>query len=86
LLQDLLETREIEIELEEEVAKALQAHRAGMDFADALHLFGTAGRSDVFATFDKAMIKIARSQFEGVSVASCDEILSEAGAPRKPRL
>jgi predicted nucleic-acid-binding protein len=41
-----------------ELRQALVWHRAGMDFADALHL-ASMGRAERFVTFDQAMIKIA---------------------------
>lgn len=42
-----------------QVADALEWHRQGMDFADALHLAGSSGK-DEFATFDQAFVKVAQ--------------------------
>jgi predicted nucleic acid-binding protein len=41
------------------VVEALRWMRAGMDFADALHL-ASVGQADRFATFDRGLIKRAQ--------------------------
>jgi predicted nucleic-acid-binding protein len=41
------------------IQEALQWHRDGFDFADALHL-AMSGHCDTMATFDKALIKAAK--------------------------
>ncbi|MCP5409227.1 MAG: type II toxin-antitoxin system VapC family toxin [Chromatiaceae bacterium] len=42
-----------------QVAQALAWFRGGLDFADALHLAGTAGQVSCFATFDRKLAKNA---------------------------
>lgn len=71
--QNLLETREVDIEGQDEVALALEAHRFGMDLADALHLFGSSDHADAFATFDKALLKVARAKYPHLPVILCGE-------------
>lgn len=71
--QSLLETYEIDVERQDDVADALTAHRHGMDLADAMHLFGSTSQTDAFATFDKALVKIARTRFEDTKVELCGE-------------
>lgn len=41
------------------VLRALEWHRAGLDFADALHL-ASSSAADSFATFDAALVKRSR--------------------------
>ena len=43
------------------IQEALQWHRDGLDFADALHL-AMSGHCDTMATFDKAFIKTAKGR------------------------
>jgi predicted nucleic-acid-binding protein len=54
----LLRTRSIRFEHPGRISKALEGLDAGMDFADAFHLASAEGQ-DGFATFDKALVRIA---------------------------
>lgn len=45
----------------DEVQEALQWHREGLDFADALHL-AVSGHCGTLATFDKAFVKSAKGR------------------------
>lgn len=49
----------VELEDRDVVLRALAWHADGMDFADALHLAGSAG-AEAFATFDRGLVKIAK--------------------------
>ena len=49
----------VTVEEPERLAAALDRAEAGMDFADALHLGGTAGCT-AFLTFDRRFVKAAR--------------------------
>lgn len=62
----LADAREIEIEDERAVRRAIAWFARGLDFADALHL--ASRRQDVeFVTFDKGLVSIARrTGIEGV--------------------
>ncbi|HEV2278110.1 MAG TPA: type II toxin-antitoxin system VapC family toxin [Acidobacteriaceae bacterium] len=50
----------VHVEDEAAVAQALDWFAAGMDFADALHLSGSSGAVDQFATFDRRLAKTAQ--------------------------
>lgn len=56
------------IEHEAAVLQALEAHAAGMDFADALHLASACGRATRFATFDQPLRRRAASQHGAIPV------------------
>jgi predicted nucleic-acid-binding protein len=58
-LENLIALPNVTCEDEGSVRQALTWHRAGMDFADALHLAASA-RATRFVTFDRDMIKIAK--------------------------
>ena len=64
----LLETERTMVEREALVEAALQAFRAGLDFADALHLAGCPVQA--FATFDADLVKQARAHFQTPEVIS----------------
>lgn len=49
----------IELQDRDVVLRALAWHAGGMDFADALHLAGSAG-AEAFATFDRGLLKAAK--------------------------
>jgi predicted nucleic-acid-binding protein len=51
------------------LAQALEWHARGLDFADALHIAGSAG-ADHFATFDAKLIKSARKLGAGKVTAA----------------
>lgn len=59
LLRGLLGLPELATEDPQRVARALQWHEEGIDFADALHLSGSAG-AERFATFDEKLVKAAK--------------------------
>ena len=62
---DALETllREPYIVAEATLAvEAVDWYRAGMDFADAIHLAGAASRCETLATFDSAFIRKAKGK------------------------
>jgi len=53
-LEGLMGIRHVHVEQEELVRQALDAHRGGLDFADALHLLRSEGCGR-FATFDRSL-------------------------------
>jgi predicted nucleic-acid-binding protein len=53
-LVGLMGIRQVHVEQEELVRQALDAHRGGLDFADALHLLRSEGCGR-FATFDRSL-------------------------------
>lgn len=64
-LRKVIGLQQVEVETIGVVAKALDWHEQGMDFADALHLAST--KAIEFATFDEKLIKLAqRLQAKGV--------------------
>ena len=58
-LRQLLGIPGVEVDEPETIARALDLHDQGFDFADALHL-GSGQRADAFATFDHALRRRAR--------------------------
>ncbi|PWV99141.1 putative nucleic-acid-binding protein [Hoeflea marina] len=67
LFDALARTEMVELHEPERTERVLAAYRAGMDFADAVHVSGVrAGES--FATFDKDLARRAGSHFKTVSV------------------
>lgn len=66
-LDNLVNLRNVEIEDEDAVARALVWYRDGFDFADALHL-ASAGLARTFATFDLTLRRrIRRSRATGLA-------------------
>ena len=55
----LLGLPDLQVEDVDTVVDALRGYEAGMDFADALHLFSCAPTVTEFATFDQALAKKA---------------------------
>ncbi|HEY5818095.1 MAG TPA: type II toxin-antitoxin system VapC family toxin [Mesorhizobium sp.] len=55
----VLGVRSISVENADRVASAVDAHRVGLDFADALHLFAS-GDCDQLFTFDGPFVRRAR--------------------------
>ncbi|CRI63685.1 conserved hypothetical protein [Thiocapsa sp. KS1] len=65
-LRKVIGLQQVEVETIGVVAKALDWHEQGMDFADALHLAGST-KAIEFATFDEKLIKLAqRLQAKGI--------------------
>jgi predicted nucleic-acid-binding protein len=58
LLVALVSSRDVEVPDRPKSLKALAAHQEGMDFADALHLLGSA-ECDAMASFDREFAKRA---------------------------
>lgn len=58
LLTALLSARDVEVSDRPKLLKTLSAHRDGMDFADALHLFN-AEQCDAMVSFDREFAKRA---------------------------
>lgn len=58
-VEPILSLPNVHTEDESEVRQALEWHRDGMDFADALHL-ASSSRATRFLTFDRDMVKLAR--------------------------
>lgn len=58
-LTRLLGLPNLQVEDENVVADALREYQAGMDFADALHLFSSESNALEFATFDQALARKA---------------------------
>ncbi|WP_319522140.1 type II toxin-antitoxin system VapC family toxin [uncultured Desulfosarcina sp.] len=56
--QSLLGLSNVELEEPSVIFNAIEWHRGGMDFADALHLAQSKG-AEAFVTFDKKLIKSA---------------------------
>lgn len=75
----LLGMSNIVFDRREIISNSVEAHGAGMDFADALHLFG-AGDSDVFVTFDKALRRTADAKPHAVPVISPEMIWNPAAS------
>jgi predicted nucleic-acid-binding protein len=67
-LRKFLALPNVFIENERAVLQALEAHAAGMDFADALHLATAHGRATRFATFDQSLQRRAASQHGAIPV------------------
>ena len=67
LLSGLLLAPNIEIEQAAKMQIALAAHAGGMDFADALHV-AALEEGSTFQTFDKDLVKHARTRFKHISV------------------
>ena len=59
LLRALLGLPDLATEDPQRIARALEWHEGGIDFADALHLAGSAS-AERFATFDEKLVKAAR--------------------------
>ncbi|UHD15277.1 type II toxin-antitoxin system VapC family toxin [Thiocapsa bogorovii] len=67
-LRKVIGLQQVEVETIGVVAKALDWHEQGMDFADALHVASSTKAID-FATFDDKLIKLAqRLQAKGIVV------------------
>lgn len=66
-LSGLLSLNNVKVDNKEDVITALQWHRQGMDFADALHLVGSS-HADTFVSFDKKMLKKSLSLNTGIRV------------------
>ncbi|MGD2050591.1 MAG: type II toxin-antitoxin system VapC family toxin [Chloroflexota bacterium] len=58
-LRNLFGLSNVEVEEPQRIAKALEWHKAGMDFADALHLAASANCEE-FVTFDRQLINMAK--------------------------
>lgn len=58
-LRNLFGLSNVEVEEPRRMAKALEWHKVGMDFADALHL-ATSAECEEFATFDRKLINVAK--------------------------
>ncbi len=58
-LRDLLSLRNLRVQNADLVFQALRWAAQGMDLADALHLV-LSGKAERFATFDEALVKLAR--------------------------
>jgi predicted nucleic-acid-binding protein len=59
LFAKLAGTPRIEIERRQDTLRSIEAHRAGLDFADAVHLF-SAGHCEALCTFDADFRRLAR--------------------------
>ena len=59
LLRALLGLPDLATEDPQRIARALDWHEGGIDFADALHLAGSAG-AERFVTFDEKLVKSAK--------------------------
>ena len=59
LLRALLGLPDLATEDPQRIARALEWHEGGIDFADALHLAGSTS-AERFATFDEKLVKAAR--------------------------
>lgn len=67
LISDLLAAEDAFFRDRQTVASAVLAHRAGLDFADAMHLFTATGCTE-FITFDAELIKKAPTVSSAISV------------------
>lgn len=59
VLRNLFGLSNVEVEDPQCIVKALEWHKAGMDFADALHLAASADFEE-FVTFDRKLINMAK--------------------------
>ena len=59
LLRALLGLPDLATEDPQRIARALDWHEGGIDFAEALHLAGSSG-AERFATFDEKLVKAAK--------------------------
>ena len=59
LLRALLGLPDLATEDPQRIARALEWHEGGIDFADALHLAGSTS-AERFATFDEKLVRAAR--------------------------
>jgi predicted nucleic-acid-binding protein len=66
VLDTMILSEGIEIENQTGMIEATAAYRAGLDFADALHLAGC--HASVFATFDTDLAKRASAHFSAPNV------------------
>ncbi|OQP87870.1 hypothetical protein BTR14_04820 [Rhizobium rhizosphaerae] len=71
--RSLLFMPSLQVERAEEMAKVLDLHEAGMDFADAMHLVLAGGRT--FITFDRALVRRAKRKWPEARV----ELAQDAG-------
>jgi predicted nucleic-acid-binding protein len=69
LLRGLLGLEKLVTEDPQRIARALDWHARGLDFADALHLASSAG-AERFATFDEKLVKSARKIVPGTVVTA----------------
>jgi predicted nucleic-acid-binding protein len=67
MLRSMLRLSAIEVENRAAVTVAVNAHAAGLDFADALHVACTKD-VDAFLTFDKSLARRAGEHFHHVSI------------------
>lgn len=72
-LARLLGLPNLQVEDEIVVADALRGYEAGMDFADALHLYSSERGALEFATFDQMLAKKAGEASVGIRVRLLDE-------------
>ena len=63
--EGLLAIRHLHLEQNHLVRQALEAHRQGMDFADALHLVRSEG-CQAMISFDRSMAALVRNRREQV--------------------
>lgn len=59
VFEKILSTPGVTVAEKAAVSQAVDLHEQDMDFADALHLCLSLGKSDVFYTLDKAFVKAA---------------------------
>ncbi|OLP56566.1 hypothetical protein BJF92_10720 [Rhizobium rhizosphaerae] len=71
--RSLLFMPSLQVERAEEMAKVLDLHEAGMDFADAMHLVLAGART--FITFDRALVRRAKRKWPEARV----ELAQDAG-------
>lgn len=67
--EKLLGLPTLAVEDEPAVVLALEAHEAGMDFADALHV-ASSGDAEAFVTFDRKLVKVAERAHDLIEVRS----------------
>lgn len=67
LLEGLLNLRTVEVESRSVVQRAVSGFRAGMDFADALHLAGSSD-CDELVTFDRDFARLAQDAPDAIPV------------------
>ena len=69
LLRGLLGLAKLATEDPQRIARALEWHSRGLDFADALHLASSVGAGR-FATFDEKLVKSVKKLAPGTVVAA----------------
>jgi predicted nucleic-acid-binding protein len=69
-LRDLIRLPEARCEDPHAIGPSIEALTAGMDFADALHLFASRQAEEGFASFDARFVKRARKHWPDMTIVT----------------